>query len=248
MPASNFTNENFEGKKQSTESVSEPSDKVSIKNSNQQSVWKQSQVRHDIGDESATKIILSPEEKALLATGDYQKFEIVDDESHKNDLTAQTRTELLIASGLDKHNAARDKPEAKVEDAIKFAEGQANNRLWDNDRVHGIYRCNQFLDACLRAAHLDLPWEKANIPTVQMMCANPPKSWTRLKVDTIPKAGDIALWNHDDYHHCAILDGDGNAIYAGSPAERGWAKSEFKMMEKSPLGNAILFRPNYDAR
>jgi hypothetical protein len=44
-----------------------------IQNDKHQQMWKASQAHHDIGDESATHILLTLEEKSLLAKGDYQK-------------------------------------------------------------------------------------------------------------------------------------------------------------------------------
>lgn len=132
---------------------------------------------------------------------------------------------------------------------VNFAESQADNHRWDSDRARGIYKCNDFLDACLRAGNVSVPWDAKHPPTVQELVKDPPKDWHKLGSSEEIKPGDVALWNRGAYHHCAILDGKGNAIYAGSAVEPGWAKSELRFMNASPMGKpTVILRPPYKDR
>jgi hypothetical protein len=148
----------------------------------------------------------------------------------------------------ENQNSAQEIAAKQARLAVFFAESQKHNHKWDSDHLHGIYKCNLFLDACLRVAQVELPWTPGHVPTVQEIRRHPPHDWQPLSKNDKTSAGDVVIWDHGSYHHCGILDGKGNVIYAGSPVEAGWAKSELRLMELSPLGKPnVTFRPPYGA-
>ena len=145
------------------------------------------------------------------------------------------------------------------EQVAQYAKDLGRNHLvrWLNDTKRNIYKCNTFIDAAWRGSGVQLPWKGNQIPNVHGMrfqlsgdkegfaqvWPDGQKKFSDIKINP----GDVAFWDKTVYgtpiQHGAILDGDGNMLYAGSTQTGGYAEHTVNDFTKSIYGEpTIVFR------
>ncbi len=149
-------------------------------------------------------------------------------------------------------NQFKESKEANLPSGIEIAKhakalGELHRDWWRNEGINEeVRKCNLYGDRVYRDMKVPLPWTGKAIPNVHGMKAALLKSndWEVVYTDKKPfdtykaHSGDFVIWDKKildmSLHHCGVVGGSGEIMYAGSGFDHGYTESNFKDMVGAP--------------